>query len=332
MINYDSASGPFSHSENSSVRIMYTVIATLMPATVYGLFQFGLNSLYVVLVSVIVAVVTEFICLKLLRKNAMASFDGSAILTALLLAMSLPPTAPLWLCAFGVIFAIVVGKQIYGGLGQNLFNPAMLARVMLLICFPIEMTHWMDPSPIDLSNNQILVPDSWVAFDGVSSATTLSGLMKEPATLFSMIFGNQAGSLGETSALLIVLGGLFMLYKRIIHWAIPVSFILGLGIPAAIGHAVNPDQYLSMGVSLFSGGAMLGAFYIATDLVTSPTSVKGQLLYGAGCGLLIWLIRTFGNYPEGVAFAVLIMNSASPLIDHYLRPSIFGSRSVMEKE
>ncbi len=154
-----------------------------------------------------------------------------------------------------MIFAIVVGKQIYGGLGQNLFNPAMLARVMLLICFPIEMTHWMDPSPIDLSNNQILIPDSWVAFDGVSSATTLSGLMKEPASLFSMIFGEQAGSLGETSALLIILGGLFLLYKRIIHWAIPVSFLLGLGIPAAIGHAVNPEHYLSLETSLFSGGA-----------------------------------------------------------------------------
>lgn len=324
MINYDSATGPFSHSENSSVRIMYTVIMTLVPVMIYAVYQFGMNTLYILLASCLAAVVAEFVCLKVMGRNPAACLDGSALLTALLLAMSLPPTVPMWLCIFGSVFAIVVGKQIYGGLGQNLFNPAMLGRVMLLVCFPVEMTNWSAPAPIDFSNNQVFVPEAWLHFDGVTSATALGGATV--SSVVSMFFGAQSGSLGETSAFLILLGGLYMLYRRIIHWAIPVSFLLGLGLPALISSAVNPDQFLPASTHLLSGAAMLGAFYIATDLVSSPTSVKGQLVYGAGCGLLIWLIRTFGSYPEGVAFAVLIMNAASPLIDHYLRPNIFGSK------
>jgi electron transport complex protein RnfD len=219
---------------------------------------------------------------------------------------------------------VIVGKQIYGGLGQNLFNPAMLARVMLLICFPVEMTNWSVPSPIDFSDNRVFVPESWLQFDGVTSATALGGATD--TSILSLFIGAHSGSLGETSALLILLGGLYLLHRRIIHWAIPVSFLAGLGLPALISYAVDPQQFLSPGTHLLSGAAMLGAFYIATDLVTSPTSVRGQLVYGASCGLLIWLIRCFGSYPEGVAFAVLIMNAASPLIDHYMRPDIFGSK------
>ena len=331
MINYKSAMGPFSHSENSSVRIMYLVILTLMPAMLYGVYQFGLNSLYVLLLTGVVAMLTEFVCLKIMGRNAKACLDGSSLLTGLLLAMSLPPTVPMWLCALGAVFAIVVGKQIYGGLGQNLFNPAMLGRVMLLICFPVEMTNWSAPSPIDFSGNQVVVPDSWFQFDGVTSATALSGLVDESTQALSLMFGAQSGSLGETSALFILLGGLFLIYKRVIHWAIPASFLAGLGIPAVISWLINPSEFLPLSTHLLGGAAMLGAFYIATDLVTSPTSVRGQLVYGASCGLLVWLIRSFGSYPEGVAFAVLIMNAASPLIDHYMRPDIFGSRSVMEK-
>ena len=331
MINYDAAVGPFSHSENSSVRIMYTVILTLLPVLIFGFYQFGLNSLYVVGVTCVTAVMTEFICLKMMGRNSTACIDGSALLTAILLAMSLPPTAPLWMCAFGAVFAIVMGKQIYGGLGQNLFNPAMLARVMLLICFPVAMTNWSAPSPIDFSNNQVMVPEHWFQFDGTTSATVLSGLSDQATSVVSMLVGTQSGSLGETSAVLIMCGGAYLLYCRIIHWVIPVSFLLGIALPAAISSAINPDQFLPLSTHLFSGAAMLGAFYIATDLVTSPTSMKGQMVYGACCGVLIWLIRSFGNYPEGVAFAVLIMNAASPLIDYYLRPAVFGSNVVKEK-
>ncbi|QSX34200.1 RnfABCDGE type electron transport complex subunit D [Shewanella avicenniae] len=331
MIDFEPKAGPFAHTSNSSSRIMYTVVLTLLPAALMGIYQFGLASLQTLLVCCVMAVVTEYICLKLMNRAANACLDGSALLTGLLLAMSLPATVPVWLAGFGSAFAIIVGKQIYGGLGQNLFNPAMLARVMLLICFPVEMTNWAVPTPIDFSGNQVAVPQGWLQFDGVTAATPLSGLNPEPVSLLSQFLGNAAGSLGETSALLILLGGLVLLYRRIIHWAIPLSFIAGLCVPAAIAYLFAPESFSSPLAQLLSGGAMLGAFYIATDLVTSPTSVRGQLIYGGACGALIWLIRSFGNYPEGVAFAVLIVNAASPLIDHYLRPSIFGSKSVMEK-
>jgi len=304
---------------------------TLFPACLFGFFQFGLNSVLLMFVTCLAAVVTEWLCLKAMKKNVAACMDGSALLTAVLLVMSLPPTFPVMLGVFGVVFAISLGKHIYGGLGQNLFNPAMLARVMLLVCFPVEMTLWADPTPIDLSHNLVSVPDAWFHFDGVTSATALSTERTEPVVFWNLLIGKQSGSFGETSAILILLGGLYLLYRRIIHWAIPVCFMLGVGVPALLAHSVSPENYLPFWVQWTSGGAMLGAFYIATDLVTSPTSVRGQVVYGFGCGLLVWLIRTFGSYPEGVAFAVLMMNAASPLIDYYMRPDVFGGRSATEK-
>ncbi|WP_394153715.1 RnfABCDGE type electron transport complex subunit D [Vibrio maritimus] len=324
------SSAPFSHSENSSVRIMYIVCLTLVPPLVFGVYQFGLNALQLVLTCAVTAVVVEATCLKMMARSPLACFDGSALLTAMLLAMSLPPTAPLWIGVLGSSFAIIVGKQIYGGLGQNLFNPAMLARVMLIICFPIEMTAWAAPSPIDFSNNLVSVPLTWLEFDGVTAATALSAEALPSQDTVALFFGNQAGSLGETSALLLLLGGGYLLYKRLIHWAIPCSLLLGVAMPAAISHWWAPSDFLPVHTHLFAGATMLAAFYIATDLVTSPTSIRGQFVYGAGCGLLIWTIRSFGNYPEGVAFAVLIMNATVPLIDYYLRPNVFGSKAVKE--
>ena len=332
MIKYDVVLGPFAHNANSSVRIMYTVLLTLLPAMLFGVYQFGLNSLYVLLISALAAVLSEWVCLRLMKKSSIACMDGSALLTGVLLAMSLPPSFPLGLTVVGAIFAVVLGKQIYGGLGQNLFNPAMLARVMLLICFPVEMTQWADPTPIQFTSGMVDVPANWLHFDGMTSATALSSERQLPIELWNTFFGQQGGSLGETSALFILIGGLYLLYRRIIHWAIPLSFFLGLGVPALIAHTIDSVRYLPFWTEWFSGGAMLGAFYIATDLVTSPTSVRGQLVYGAGCGLLVWLIRTYGSYPEGVAFAVLMMNAASPLIDHYMRPAVYGSRSLKEKK
>lgn len=276
MIKYESAVGPFAHNDNTSVRIMYTVVLTLLPAALFGVYQFGLNSLLVLTVGVLSAILTESVCLAVMQKRVLSSMDGSAILTGLLLAMSLPPTFPLWMTAFGSVFAVVVGKQIYGGLGQNLFNPAMLARVMLIVCFPVEMTSWADPAPIDFSNNLVAVPDAWYQFDGVTAATALSSERTEPVALINLLFGEQSGSLGETSAIFILLGGLYLIYRGIIHWAIPVSFMLGLAIPALIAHTISPETYLPVMTHLLSGGAMLGAFYIATDLVTSQLVSKAS--------------------------------------------------------
>lgn len=327
MINYNAAVGPFAHSHNSSVRIMYTVILTLIPAVLFGAYQFGQHSMLIVITCCLAAVVTEYVCLLIMGRNIKASLDGSALLTAILLAMSLPPTAPLWMVVTGAVFAIVMGKQVYGGLGQNLFNPAMLARVMLLICFPVEMTNWSEPNPIDFSQNQMYIPPEWFSIDGITAATALS----ESANglyIQDLFFGSHAGSVGETSAFLLLIGGLVLIKKKIIDWVIPTMFFIGLGVPALFASLIDPERFLSVSTHLFSGAAILGAFYIATDLVTSPTSVKGQVLYGIGCGLLVWLIRSFGSYPEGVAFAILIMNAASPLIDHYLRPALFGSHEA----
>jgi electron transport complex protein RnfD len=238
----------------------------------------------------------------------------------------------------------VIGKQVFGGLGQNLFNPAMVARVALLVSFPLEMTQWVAPQPLFsaqapglIASIQIsatgLVPP-WDAFSGASllgqlgleadQGGRLEGLMAEQFQAFGATIGTIAGSLGETSALLLLLGGLFLIAKRVISWVIPVAVIAGVLVPATLLHLVDPSRFLAPQVHLLAGATLLTAFFIATDPVTSPVSRVGQFVFGVGIGLLIYLIRTFGAYPEGAAFAVLLMNAATPMIDHYLKPRVFG--------
>ena len=247
--------------------------------------------------------------------------DGAAILTALILAMSLPPHAPLWLGALGSAFAIFFGKQVYGGLGQNLFNPAMLARVVLLISFPVEMTKWITPSAF--------YDGVWykMGVDGVSGATTL-GLTKEGAqTSFhwlSHVLGTSTGSLGETSAVLMLVGGIWLIQQQVFSWHVPVATILGCLLPGTAMWFADPSAVPEPLAQLTSGGLLMCAFFIATDPVTTPTSNRGKLIFGAGTGFLIFVIRTFGNFPEGVAFSILIMNAVTPLIDQYTRPRMYG--------
>ncbi|GAA5214876.1 RnfABCDGE type electron transport complex subunit D [Corallincola platygyrae] len=335
MVQFSPVSAPHSHSGNSTTHLMFWVVAALIPATLYGFALFGLSAVKVWLFCTVTAVFVEALCLLAQKRFWRGALDGSALLTGWLLAMSLPPSVPWWVAVLGSTFAIAVGKQAYGGLGQNLFNPAMLARVMLLICFPVELTLWLDPSLPAMGADGLQFSAAWLGqnYDGVSAATPLafhSGHeWQSDWHMNGLFFGQHAGSLGETSALLVALGGLFMLWRRVITWPIPFALLAGVAVPAAISHQINPEQFLSASTHLASGGVMLAAFFIATDMVTSPASVKGQLVFGIGCGLLIWLIRCFGSYPEGVAFAVLIMNATTPLIDHYLRPTIFGSRTQL---
>lgn len=239
--------------------------------------------------------------------------------------------------------ADILGKQVFGGIGQNLFNPATVARVALLISFPLEMTTWAHPSPLfsasglDFTQGLQMTFGGWSGLDGYSGATTLghirtetgqghtlSSLVGHLPSLSDMTLGMIGGSMGETSTLLLLGGGLFLLWKRVITWHIPVSMIAALLLLAGIMHTVNPDVYPGIEVHLLAGATLLGAFFIATDLVTSPVSPKGQLVFGAGCGLLVYVIRTWAGYPEGMAFAVLLMNAVTPLIDHYFRPRIYG--------
>ncbi|MCM2680451.1 RnfABCDGE type electron transport complex subunit D [Echinimonas agarilytica] len=327
-MKYHPVASPHTHGGNSTTTIMYLVVAALLPTTFYGIYCYGFSAATTIIVAIAVALICEWVCLLLLNRKRHAVFDGSAILTALLLALSLPPDSPVWLVAIGATFAIVIGKQVYGGLGQNLFNPAMLARVMLLICFPIEMTDWTAIAAPQLVDGNLVFSQAWLGVDAISSATPLAS-DSDPFTPMQLFNGYHASSIGEGNSLLILLGGLFLIGKGVIRYVLPLAVIAGVVIPAAVFHLIWPESYLSPLQHVFSGALMLTAFFIATDMVTSPTSIKGQWVFGLGVGTITWLIRSFGNYPEGAAFAVLIMNSATPLIDHYLRPRIFGSEKPL---
>ena len=334
---------PHTTTTNSPGRIMSLVMLALAPATLYGFWLYGWPAVYLWLFTVASAMAGEAVCLRLLeRPVAPVLYDGSAALTGWLLAVSLPPWAPWWIGVFGGFFATTLGKQAFGGLGQNLFNPAMVARVALLISFPVQMTAWVSPAPLfsvgapgPLEGLLIVLRGIPPSFDAVTSATMLGfaktemsrgvtlleSLQHAPALSF---VGNRPGSLGETAALLIAAGGIAMMALRIITWHIPVAMLLGVAIPAAIMHAIDPTHYLEAASHVLSGGAMLGAFFIATDYVTSPNAPRGQLVFGFGCGVLTYVIRTWAGYPEGVAFAVLLMNSLTPIIDTYFKPRIYG--------
>jgi RnfABCDGE-type electron transport complex D subunit len=334
---------PHTTTTNSAGRVMATVMAALLPATLFGFWLYGWPAIFLWLITVGSAALGEAFCLRLMgRQAAPALLDGSAVLTGWLLALTLPPWAPWWIGAFGGLFATVLGKQVFGGLGQNLFNPAMVARVALLISFPVVMTAWVAPLPIHsaaapgpIVGLLITLKGMPPGLDAVASASLLGfaktemsrgldllqSLPHAPAQLW---YGSRPGSLGETAAWLIAAGGVAMMFLRIITWHIPFAMLAGIAVPAAIFHAVDPARYLDAGTHLMSGAAMLGAFFIATDYVTSPNTPKGQLIFGTGCGLLTWVIRTWAGYPEGVAFAVLLMNAVTPIIDAYVKPRIYG--------
>jgi len=334
---------PHTVTRNNPGRIMATVMAALLPATLYGFWLYGWPAIYLWVVTVGFAVLGEVFILRLRDKEAAPILlDGSAALTGWLLAVSLPPWAPWWIGAFGGLFATTLGKQAFGGLGQNLFNPAMVARVALLISFPVQMTAWVAPAPLFAAGSPgafegfaILINGITPAFDALTSATSLGfgktelsrgvDLLQSAAHAPALsLSGERPGSLGETASWLILLGGVAMIFLRIISWHIPVAMLLGIAIPAAILNAVDPAHYQSAATHILSGGAMLGAFFIATDYVTSPNSPLGKLVFGAGCGLLTYVIRSWAGYPEGIAFAVLLMNSLTPIIDTYCKPRVYG--------
>jgi electron transport complex protein RnfD len=335
---------PLTGADHPVQAIMAQVVLALVPATAFGLFLFGWPALYLFSTTVLSAVLFEAVCLKLAGKPAsLFLLDGSALLTGWLLALSLPPWAPWWIGVTGAGLAIIVGKQIYGGIGQNLFNPAMLARVALLVSFPLEMTTWVQPAPLFSEQAPGLLQALGITFggagiDGFASATVIGHAKTELSqgkTLVEAFANGQfglagawlgwiPGSLGETSALLVAVGGVWLLWKRIITWHIPVALLVTVAGLATIFHLIDGDRYLGPLWHLGAGGVMLAAFFIATDYVTSPGSPKGQLIFGAGCGLLIFVIRTWGGFPEGVGFAVLLMNALTPVIDYYVRPRIYG--------
>ncbi len=342
MINAINKSGPFTHGASNVQKTMYTVLLALLPATAFNAYLFGWPALLLFVVTVGACVVIEAGCLILADQPMKAAFDGSAVLTGWLLAMSLPPWAPWWIGALGAVFAIALAKHTFGGLGQNMFNPAMVARVALLVSFPVVMTAWVLPHPLFSASAPGLGDALAITFggqmpDSVSAASALGYVKTElsrgiPVTqsmahvpdLMDMALGFRAGSMGETSAILILAGGLFLMARRIISWHTPLGVMGGLFLMGTLFHAIDPARYTDGMFHVMSGATFLGAFFIATDYVTSPVSKKGQLVFGAGVGVLTWVIRTYAGYPEGMAFAILLMNSLTPIIDQYTRPRAFG--------
>ena len=309
---------PHIHGGDSISKNMYGVLIALVPAFLVSLYYFGLGALIVTATSVIACVLFEYLIQKFLMKKEPTVCDGSAILTGVLLACNLPSNLPVWIILIGALAAIGIGKMSFGGLGNNIFNPALVGRVFLLISFPAQMTMWPEVGQL-------------TAYTDATTGATVLSLMNEGAldklpTLVDMLLGKMGGSLGEVSALALLLGLVFMLWKKIITWQIPVSILLTVFVFTGIMHLVNPVQYASPFVHLLSGGLMLGAIFMATDYVTSPMSKNGMLVYGVGIGILTTVIRLFGSYPEGMSFAILIMNAFTPLINSYIKPKHFGGK------
>jgi electron transport complex protein RnfD len=314
---------PHVYSDDTTRKIMYRVVYAMIPALLWSVFIFGLDALRVTFIAVAACLAFEYVIQKYLMKVNPSVTDGSALITGILLAFNVPSNLPWWIIIIGALASIGIGKMSFGGLGTNIFNPALVGRVFLLISFPVQMTSW----PV---NRQGVV-------DGVTSATPL-GIIKEGITngtpiaeiqqklpdTADMLIGNIGGSLGEISAILLILGGLYMLYKKVITWHIPVSVIGSVALIAAIFWLIDPQGYINPVYHLLSGGLMLGAIFMATDMVSSPMTAKGQLIFGVGIGVITISIRLFGAYPEGISFAILIMNAFTPLINTYVKPKRFG--------
>ncbi|MBN9887924.1 RnfABCDGE type electron transport complex subunit D [Salipiger abyssi] len=336
------ASAPHTHSMFTVSRTMVAVMVCLSPATALGLYQFGWPAALLFAVTLAAALLFEILSLAVAgRPIRPFATDGSALLTGWLVALTLPPWAPWWIGVLGAGIAIVIGKHVFGGLGQNLFNPAMVARAMLLVALPVPMTQWAAPTDPahgpDLAAALAITFGAGAPVDAVSSASLLghlksqldaglpmSEILATTDSLRDQIYGFTAGSLGETSALLLLIGGVGLILLRIITWATPLALLGTLFGLAGIARLIAPESFPPPLMHLTSGATMLCAFFIATDYVTAPVTAAGKALYGAGIGALIFVIRSWGAFPEGVAFAVLLMNACTPLIDTYIRPRIFG--------
>lgn len=319
---------PHIHSDQSVPKIMYGVVIAMIPAMMVSFYFFGLDAAKVTLVSVLACLFFEWAVQKYLLRGPLTINDGSAIVTGVLLAFNVPSNLPAWMIIIGAFVAIVITKMSFGGLGKNPFNPALVGRVFLLMSFPVAMTTWPVPKAIfggTALTDAITGPTTLgIVKEGLRAGKAISELLPQIPDYAHDLLGNQGGSLGEVSAIALLLGACYMFYKKIITWHIPVSYILSVVIFSGIFWLINPERYLDPLFHLLTGGLMLGVFYMATDMVSSPINAKGMLIFGAGCGILTMLIRLWGGYPEGVSFAILIMNAFTPLINRSFKPRRFG--------
>ncbi|MCD4788732.1 MAG: RnfABCDGE type electron transport complex subunit D [Bacteroidales bacterium] len=333
---------PHVHTDNSVNKIMYGVIYAMIPAALVSIYFFGFSALRVLLISVVACLLVEYLIQKYLLKSAISITDGSAIITGVLLAFNVPCNLPWWIIVIGAIVAIGIGKMSFGGLGKNIFNPALVGRVFLLISFPVQMTSWPVPKPLFAKTvtDAITGPTPLGALKGelYKEGATIQKVMQDGITYIQdgvevtyripsyvdQLLGNMGGSLGEISAIALLIGAIYMLFRKIITWHIPAGYLGSAIIFSGILWLADPLHFIDPLFHLITGGMMLGVFFMATDMVTSPMSAKGQLIFGAGAGILTILIRVFGAYPEGVSFAILIMNAFVPLIDRGFKPKRFG--------
>ncbi len=306
------STSPHIHRKESTARIMWLVVLSLIPSGIAGVIIFGWEALKVTVLGVVAAVFTEWF-LQLVTKRKISILDGSAVLTGLLLAYNLPAHVPFWLPIAGSVFSIAIGKQVFGGLGQNIFNPALAGRVFLMASWPKYMTTFTKP----------------LNYDAVTTATPLA-FLKEGNALGSvdylgLFLGNRAGCIGEVCILALLIGAVFLLIRGYISWHIPVAYLFTTAIFMFLfaGKTLFSGDWL---LHLLTGGLILGAFFMATDYVTSPLTYKGQIVFGAGCGLITAIIRIWGGYPEGVSYAILIMNAATPIIDRFTKNRIYGTK------
>ena len=323
-MNYTISGSPHVHSTENTRKIMYRVILALVPALLVAIYYFGWYALRLTIVTVASCMLTEWLIQKFLIKGPLTINDGSAALTGLLLAFNVPANLPIWMAIVGSVVAIGIGKMPYGGLGKNPFNPALVGRVFMLVSFPTAMTTWPKVQPIFQNG---FIPDA------VTGPTPL-GILKEAGVntldevggmqFLDMVLGNRGGAFGEICAIALLLGALYLIIRKVIDIATPLSILLTVFVFTGLFYLIDPTQYIAPWYHLIYGGLILGAFFMATDMVTTPMTTKGKILFGVGVGVITVVIRLWGAYPEGVSFAILIMNAFTPLINKAFKPQVFG--------
>jgi len=317
---------PHLSSPETTRRLMYGVVIALIPALAASIYYFGMGAIIVTLTSVLSCVAVEYLIQKFILKTRPSVTDGSAVVTGLLLAFNVPSNLPIWIIIIGAIISIGVAKMTFGGLGSNPFNPALVGRVFLLISFPVQMTSWPVPSGFRTGYLDAVTGATplGILTEGVKAGESVASLMEKVPTHMQLFYGYMGGSMGEIAAAALIIGGIYMLWKKIISWHIPVSILVTVALFTGILWLADPTKYADPGFHLLTGGIMLGAIFMATDYVTSPMTHKGMIIYGVGIGVITVLIRTWGAYPEGVSFAILIMNALVPLLNMYIKPKRFG--------
>ncbi len=348
-MQFPTYSSPHTLGQRNVSNIMHQVLLALLPGIVCAIWFFGWGTLFNILIAAVTCIGAEAAVLALRKRPVRPTLaDGSALLTGVLLALCLPALTPWWIPVIGSLFAIVVAKQLYGGLGYNPFNPAMIGYVVLLISFPLEMTLWSSPASVGTHSLSFLQTAHWLflgelpaemTLDAYSMATPLDTVKTQLGLGFTVseiqqaaIFASIGGVGWQWVNVAFLAGGIYLLVRGFIAWQIPAAMLLGLFVIATLFYGIDSDQYASPIFHMFSGAAMLGAFFIATDPVSGSTTYKGRLIFGAGIGLIAYIIRTWGGYPDGVAFGVLLMNMAVPTIDYYTQPRVFGGKRREEEE